>query len=218
MKRQSLVLSAIVLMMILFVTATQLYQNQREAETTSLASEEQDLFVPADAPTFGDAAAAVTIVEFFDPACESCRAFYPALKQIMDSHPGQVRLVLRYVPLHQGSDIAVKILEAARRQNRYVETLELMYERQPQWASHHHPRPDLIWSFLPQAGVDVEKARADYADPALDAILERDIAAAETLGVRKTPSFFVNGRPLTTFGYEPLVALVQEELAAANAN
>jgi hypothetical protein len=44
---------------------------------------------------------------------------------------GQVRLVVRYAPLHHGSDTAVKILEAARQQGKYWEALERPWPRSP---------------------------------------------------------------------------------------
>ena len=47
-------------------------------------------------PTFGDPAAKVEIVEFFDPACEACRAMYPFVKKLLEEHRGRVRLTLRY--------------------------------------------------------------------------------------------------------------------------
>ena len=71
-------------------------------------------------PVIGPDKAQVTIVEFFDPACEACRAYYPYVKQIMAAFPGDVRLVLRYVLFHRGSEEAVTILEAARLQNLFV--------------------------------------------------------------------------------------------------
>jgi len=58
-------------------------------------------------PVFGPANAPVTIVEFFDPACETCRAFYPIVKDILAQYPSEVRLVIRYAPLHKGSDVVV---------------------------------------------------------------------------------------------------------------
>ena len=78
----------------------------------------------------------VVLVEFFDPACETCREFHPYVKELLAAHPGKVRLVLRYAPFHQGSDTMVLILEAAGRRGRFWETLEVMYATQPQWASH----------------------------------------------------------------------------------
>src|SRR5690606_2723948 len=60
-------------------------------------------FVRPHSPVLGPVDAPVTIPEFFDPSCEACRAFYPIVKQIMERHPDQVKLVLRYAAFHEGS-------------------------------------------------------------------------------------------------------------------
>ena len=90
----------------------------------------------------------------------------------------------------------------------------MMYETQPQWASHHHPQPEKIWQFLPRAGVDVERVRKDMNAPRILEIIEQDLADAKTLGVRRTPQFFVNGKPLLSFGYAQLKSLLDSEVAA----
>src|SRR5690606_19588184 len=80
--------------------------------------------------------APVTVVEFFDPECESCREMYPIVKQVQAEFGDRMRLVIRYMPLHQNSAYAASLLEAARDQNRYWEFLEIVLARQPEWASH----------------------------------------------------------------------------------
>ena len=70
-----------------------------------------------------------------------------------------------------------------------------------------------MWEFLPRAGVDVEQARRDIADPKILEILEQDLADIQTLEVRKTPQFFVNGKPLVSFGYQQLKSLLEAEVA-----
>jgi protein-disulfide isomerase len=162
---------------------------------------------PADAP--------VTIVEFFDPACEPCRAFYPLVKQIMAAFPKDVRLVLRYAAFHPGSDEAVRILETARLQGRFEPVLEAMLARQAEWASHHAPNIDQAWKIAGDAGLDLPRARSDAALPAITQAIERDMADVRTHGVRQTPTFFVNGRPLLEFGPQQLYELVQTEVRAA---
>lgn len=62
--------------------------------------------------------APVTIVEFFDPSCEACRAYFPQVKAILAANPKNVRLVMRYLPLHPGSAEAIVMLEAARAQGK----------------------------------------------------------------------------------------------------
>jgi protein-disulfide isomerase len=165
--------------------------------------------------SLGPAGAKVTIVEFLDPECESCRAMYPIVKQVLAQHPDKVRLVVRYVPLHPNSHLAASALEAAGAQGRYWEMLEVMFENQPVWGSHHHPRPELIPDYAQQIGLDMGAFRALLGSADHKKIVEQDREDAQALGVRGTPTFFVNGRRLDQLGYESLKALVEEELAKA---
>lgn len=162
----------------------------------------------------GAADARVVLIEFFDPGCETCRVFADVVKTLVASSGGRVRLVLRYAPFHQGADMMVAILEAARLQSRYWETLQVMYDTQPQWASHHHPQPERIWELLPAAGLDLARIREDIQRPEILDIVRQDMADAQTLGVRRTPAFFVNGKPLTRFSADDLKALLDAEIAA----
>ena len=171
--------------------------------------------VRAHSPTVGPVAAKVTIVEFFDPACEACRAFYPIVKQTMAQYPGNVRLVLRYAPLHQGSDEAVRILETARLQNIFIPVLEALLERQPEWAAHGSMDLDKAWAIAGDAGLDLTRARKARMGVKITAVLNQDIEDLKTVGVTQTPAFFVNGRPLQDFGVRQFQDLVRGEVAAA---
>lgn len=93
------------------------YSRLAEADADMPSPGESNLIRP-HSPMVGPPEARVTIVEFFDPSCEACRAFYPIVKQIMGEYPKDTRLVLRYAALHAGSDEAVRILEAARLQDK----------------------------------------------------------------------------------------------------
>ncbi|MHB1350275.1 MAG: DsbA family protein [Desulfobulbaceae bacterium] len=201
------------LVLILAFTFGSKYYNKKQTENLSfLAQENYSIFVRDYSQTLGSDDAKVFLIEFMDPACETCAAFYPFVKQIMAANQGKIKLVLRYAPFHDGADYFVKILEAAKKQGKYWETLEVMYKSQSSWASHHKPQPDKIWQFLPMAGIDVERIKQDMNDPAITKLIEQDLADAKTLNVQKTPGFIVNGKPLQTFGDQQLQELVNSEL------
>ena len=61
-------------------------------------------------PVLGPQDAPVTIVEFFDPACEACRAMHPVLTEIRKRYPQQVRIVMRYAAFHDSSEMASSII------------------------------------------------------------------------------------------------------------
>lgn len=210
MKNKKLfIFSSICLLLALFGIGVKLYQNAQKSKVSKI---ESSVFEREYSPSVGNKDAKVTMVEYLDPECESCRAFYPYVKRILNDFNGQVRLVVRYAPFHANSQFAVKILEAARKQGKYWEAMELLFHYQPAWGSHHNPRPELIWNYLPEIGLDIEKIKTDMNDPEISKIIQQDIADGQKLGVRMTPTFFVNGRQLERFGYEYLRDLVKEEL------
>ena len=214
MSRVQIVIVAGAVMALAFALATNIYSGRREDAIRAVAEAEVSPLERPYSVSRGPADARVVLVEFFDPACETCREYHAYVKELVAAHPGKVRLVLRYAPFHQGADTMVLILEAARRQGLFWETLEVMYASQPEWASHHQPRPERIWEFLPSAGVDVEQIRKDMGDPDLRAVMLQDLEDGRALGVRRTPQFFVNGIPLLSFGRSQLKRLLDSEVAA----
>jgi protein-disulfide isomerase len=214
MKKKYMVFISIVFLALLFGLGSYLYKTQQIRKYGFMARENASTFVREHSQTLGSDDAKVYLVEFSDPACETCSSFHPFVKKLMATNPGKIKLVVRYAPFHDGADYFVKILEAARKQGKYWETLEVMYKTQRYWASHHNPRPQLIWKLLPRAGLDLEKIRNDMNDPAIVELIKQDLADAKTLNVRKTPGFFVNGKPLQSFGYRQLQELVDSEIRA----
>lgn len=188
--------------------------NNLAQEAGSAPPPRWNAYVREHSPVIGRVDAPVTIVEFLDPACEACRAFYPVVHEILRRHPQEVRLVVRYTPLHEGSDEAVRILETARMQNVFEPVLTALFQQQPQWADHGTPRIDRAWATAQGAGLNVETARAAMQARHIGATITQDIADAGTLRVRGTPTFFVNEKPLTEFGAQQLYQLVLSEIEA----
>jgi protein-disulfide isomerase len=102
--------SAAVLALFFFLGMNAYKSNVQTTQDVQVKAEQARL-VRMHSPVFGPQNAPVTIVEFFDPACETCRAFYPIVKSLMAQYPDEVRLVIRYAPFHPGSDQVVKLLE-----------------------------------------------------------------------------------------------------------
>ncbi len=207
-----LVVVSVVILLVGFTWAMKAYQKSEEKRLGFLAQGEAKILVPDHAPQLGAPEAYVYVVEFLDPECESCRSFYPHTKMLLKKYASQMRLVIRYMPYHKNSKMMVQILEAARKQNKYWETLELLFQYQPEWGDHHNPKPELVWTYLPELGLDIEKLKQDMNDPQILINLEQDIRDAKKVGIKGTPSFYVNGKPLLKFGPEHLEKLIQESL------
>lgn len=213
--KKSLFISAAAILVLAFVAGVYFYSTSKTEQAGQLAQQNRSALVRDYSPVLGPADAKVEIVEFFDPACETCRRFYPFVKEILAAEPERVRLVLRYAPFHQNSDYVVALLEAARMQGKYWETLEALLESQDAWVVHHAVQPQQAWMQVQNLGLDLERLQHDMQSPEIAARIRQELADADTLKVMKTPEFFVNGKPLPSFGFEQLQALVQEELASA---
>ncbi|MBA3059358.1 MAG: DsbA family protein [Gammaproteobacteria bacterium] len=216
MKQKHIFIVAAVLLLVAFVTGSYFYKKQQTEQAAQLAAKNQVALVRPDAPSFGNADAPVHIVEFFDPACETCRDFYPMVKALMAEHPGKIRLTLRYAPFHQGSEAVVKALEASRKQGKFEPSLETLFASQNVWVQNHVAHAELIGPLLAPLGIDMGRLQNDANAPEVAAIIARDLLDAKTMNVTKTPEYFVNGKPLPSFGFDQLRSLVGDALLASN--
>ena len=85
-------------------------------------------------------------------------------------------------------------------------------KHQDAWAKNHVVYPERAWGFVESVGVDIMALKDEMKKPYILENMMKDINDIESLGVNKTPSFFVNGKPLERFGYEPLVELIEENM------
>lgn len=213
MQNKKLVLISIIVLIAIFVSGGVYYKNSQSEKMVAMAKEQALLFQRPHSLVIGNENAKVQLVEFFDPACETCAIFHPKVKSFIKENEGKIKLVLRYAPFHENSNYAVKMLEGAREQGLFMETLEFMYETQRYWISGHSVDPQKLWGMLGNVkGLDYEKLVKFMNDPKADAIIKQDLEDAATLNATKTPGFFVNGKPLQTFGWDNLVTLINSEL------
>lgn len=201
---------AVLLVLVLGMVAIR----KENAGPAPLAEAERARLVRMHSPTLGKAEAPVVIVEFLDPACETCRDFYPFVKQMLAANPERIRLVVRYAPFHRGSEDVVALLEAARRQGKFWPALDALLGTQREWVFNHTAQPGAAWRALERVGLDMERLGRDAGAADVAGVVKQDIEDAIALNVTKTPEFFVNGRPLPRFGYEELKGLVDQALAS----
>ena len=221
MKKTPLVLLTLVVALGLFGAAAWLVPTGRTPAPDSVATavtrvevNEPERLIRSHSPSLGREDAPVTIVEFFDPACEACRAFHPTVKRILAENPDTVRVVLRYTPFHgEGSEVAIATLEAARDQGVFEPVLEALLERQREWASHGAPATERIMGIAVEAGLDPDRARLLMQSPETIGLINADRRDVEALGIRGTPTFFVNGEPLAEFGERELVETVERAVS-----
>ena len=116
------------------------------------------------------------------------------------------------LPMHKNAMGAALAMQAANRQGKAWLMYEKMFENQRALG-----REDLE-RYANELGLDVAKFKADLDDPKLKEEVDGDLRVAQTVGVGGTPTFFVNGQPVT--GARPIedfVSVIDDELAKADA-
>jgi len=142
----------------------------------------------------GSEKAAVTLEEFGDFECPPCGGLYPVLKQIEGELGADLKVIFREYPLtpnHAHALVAAKAAEAAGLQGKFFEMHDLLYENQAKWKDMFDVRPEYE-GYAKRIGIDVERWKKDQADEVVDDRIFRDGARAHSLGVKGTPTVFLN--------------------------
>lgn len=148
------------------------------------------LRIETDDHALGNAAAGIVLVQYGDYECPLCTQVHPVIEAVIEAMQHQVRFVWRHFPLvtaHPHAMRAATAVEAADRQG-------LFWPMHQQVAAHRRGLDDeALQAYAAAVGADVARFGRDIdAQAALERVC-RDIASGELLGVRATPTFFVNG-------------------------
>jgi RNA polymerase sigma factor (sigma-70 family) len=167
---------------------------------------------PGSAPARGEASAAVTIVMFGEFECPFCARVQATLAEVLAAYPRDVRLVWKNLPLpmHEHAALAAEAALAADEQGKFWPMHDRLMQNQA-----HLDAADLD-GHAQAVGLDLARFRKALEDHRFRKIVEQDLRAARDAGLNGTPSFLVNGRPLT--GARPLPDFkraVDRELARA---
>ncbi len=167
--------------------------------------------VPTDgAAARGPSGAPITIVEFADYECPFCARAEATVQGLEHAHPGEVRFVFKNLPLpfHTHARLMAKAAVAADAQGHFWEMHDRLY-------TLAGPVDRAALDRAAQAlGLDVARFDRDLDDASLDARIDADEADAKALGVKGTPTFFVNGRRVV--GAQP-PAVFEKAIAPAAA-
>jgi protein-disulfide isomerase len=164
-----------------------------------------------DQPSLGNANAAVTIVAFTDYQCPSCAAMHPLLERLVKESGDKVRLVTRDFPLSQHAEAfkAAEAAEAAREQGKYWEYVQVLLQNQSSLSV------DKLKSFATQLGLDRTRFDAALDSRKFAEMVQTDLDDGIKLGLKGTPSLFINGRRVTAKTYEELKESVDAALKSS---
>jgi len=174
----------------------------------------RDELIRPDSHSRGPENAALTIVEYLDPECESCRAFHPIMKQFFSENEGKVRFVVRYMAFHTSSRMAIGAIESAGLQGRNWDMLDVLFETADEWSHKPEPVPAYFEKYAERLGLDMPKFKESFVDQKWLALADRDMADGKILGVKGTPTVFVNGDQLQDLSPNGLRSKAQEILGS----
>ena len=145
----------------------------------------------------GGAAAKLTLEEFSDFQCPACGALEPGLRRVVKDYGDNVRLVFRNFPLamHKYAFQASRAAEAAGLQGKFWEMHDVLYANQKEWSDSMEPRVQFD-AYATRLGLDVQKFKTDMERPDLTERVKADYARGMSLGVKGTPTIYLNGREL----------------------
>ena len=156
----------------------------------------------------------VTFVEFLDFECEACRAAFPMVEQLRAEYGDRVNFVIRYFPIqsHFNAERAARAVEAAAQQDKFEPMYKKMYETQSEWGEQQTPADSRFRGFAAELGLDMAAFDAAYNDPATLDRVNVDVADGKALGVKGTPTFFIDGTEVEFWSYDDLKAAVEQAL------
>lgn len=145
----------------------------------------------------GEAKAPVTIEEFGDFQCPACAATSAVIRNLEKDYGPRLRVVFWDFPLamHHHSREAANAAEAAARQGHFWEMHDLLYQNQPEWTESASPRPEFE-KFARKIGLDLRAFEEDVEKPEVAARVEAEHQHGVGLGVRNTPTLFINGKEI----------------------
>jgi len=152
----------------------------------------------------GPANAAVTLEEFGDFQCPPCGALEGPLRQIERDYASSLRVIFRNFPFtnHEHAHEAAYAAEAAGLQGRFWEMHDLLYREQSVWAKSSDVQ-SLFDAYAGMIGLNLERFKKDVSGEQVKAKVEGDRKRGEALGVRNTPTIFINDESVPPTSLNP---------------
>lgn len=144
----------------------------------------------------GPANAPLQIIEYSDFQCPACQMAQSELSALFKEFPEKIRLIYQHFPLesHPWSPLAHHSAECAAEQDRFWGFHDRLYATQSIWSKSPTLPLETFMGYAKDEGLDLDRFSRCLADERVDAKILVEKSAGLGLGVRSTPSFFVNGK------------------------
>src|SRR5438552_9575152 len=161
--------------------------------------ESQSILAKSDASAHirGNPDAPVTLEEFADFQCPPCGQFAGFVEELLKEYDSRLRVVFRNFPLpaHEHAREAALAAEAAGFQGKFWEMHDTLYREQETWSKVPHVR-ELFESYAGTIGLDLDQFKKDMDGDKARERVDSDHALADSLGIKMTPTLFINNRPV----------------------
>ena len=145
----------------------------------------------------GNPDAPVTLEEFGDFQCPPCGQFAGFVEELLKEYNSRLRVVFRNFPLsaHEHARDAALAAEAAGFQGKFWEMYDTLYREQTVWSKAPNAR-ELFESYAGTIGVNLDQFKKDVDSDKARERVDSDQALADSLGIKVTPTIFINNRPV----------------------
>jgi protein-disulfide isomerase len=173
----------------------------------AVAAEERQVIDITGHPVKGTANAPVTVIVFSDYLCPACNGLEPVLHQVLEKYPADVRLVHKLCAHHDFSREAVAAAYAAWDQGKFWEYHDRLFYNQ---LVLNKPK---ITAIAKELHLDLKRFNRKMKDPAIQKLIDRDMADVGRLGIVGTPTVYVNGKFLKDRSLRGFQTAIERELA-----
>jgi protein-disulfide isomerase len=145
----------------------------------------------------GNPDASVTLEEFGDFQCPPCGQFAGFVEELLKEYDSRLRVIFRNFPLpaHEHARDAALAAEAAGFQGKFWEMYDTLYREQAVWSNAPNAR-ELFESYAGTIGVNLDQFKKDVDSDKARERVDSDRALADSLGIKVTPTLFINNRPV----------------------
>ena len=145
----------------------------------------------------GNPDAPATLEEFADFQCPPCSNFAGFAEELLKQYDSRLRIVFRNFPLpgHEHAREAALAAEAAGLQGHFWEMHDVLYREQAVWSKAPNAR-ELFESYAGTIGLNLDQFRKDIDGEKAKERVDSDHARGESLGIKITPTLFINNQPV----------------------
>jgi hypothetical protein len=153
-----------------------------------------------------------TLIDYASFTCPFCAQFYIAVMPTLRQEwidAGKLRLIHRHFPMDVVATRASQLAECAG-PDKFYDRVERLFRSQVEWLTADDPQAEMV-KVLAKDGLTAGQAQACFADDkALDKVLA-DVQSGQTLGVRQTPTLFINDQNyLNPGGPDAIAAILRQ--------